>query len=101
MAAKGSRLSRTIQFFREADIEEATYVLARAEKIVGERTTQAAEHQERLAAPRRKRATPNYATQSEKIKAGLARKKAAVAAASSAPVSPASPLSAEQFDLGQ
>ena len=38
MGAKGSALSRAIRFFKEADVEEAQYVLGRAGLIVAERT---------------------------------------------------------------
>jgi hypothetical protein len=37
MASRGSALSRAVRYFKEADIEEAEYVFARAGAILAER----------------------------------------------------------------
>ncbi len=37
MATRGSKLSRMVEWFKSADIEEANYVLGRALAIVNER----------------------------------------------------------------
>lgn len=51
MGARGSGLSRAIRFFREADVEEAAFVLQRGGQILAERTPVDA----RTPAPKRRR----------------------------------------------
>jgi hypothetical protein len=61
MAAKGSRITRVMGYFREADLDEVRVAFTLVEEIVGDRLKRAAESSKSqtkaAATPRRKRRT--------------------------------------------
>lgn len=68
MSTRGSQFSRTMQYFRAADIDEATAAIARAIVIVNERTSVVAAP--KIRKQRKPRSTSAQATQDAASQSG-------------------------------
>ena len=72
MSGKGSRLSRLIEYFKAADLEEAKYVFARAADILSERQIPQT-IQRKLALGKRKRRTKAQMAAEKAVGASLGK----------------------------